>query len=113
MLQNSMGKSGPFAANGPAVSRPLGSHTNDPQAKSTLFDIPPPHKTPRRRRERSASGVEHLARIEQVLGIEGGFDAAHQVDRGEPVLLLHIFPLLLADPVLARAGAAHADGPMR
>ena len=56
--------------------------------------------------------VEHLARIEQVLRIERRLDPPHEVDRDRPMLLFHIFPLLLADAMLAGAGAAHVDGAM-
>src|ERR1700733_7133334 len=58
------------------------------------------------------SGVEHLAWIEQVLRVERGLDAPHEVDGDRPVLLLHIFPLLLPDAVFAGAGPAHGDGAM-
>src|ERR1700722_15243352 len=60
----------------------------------------------------ASSGVEHLARIEQVLRVERGFDAAHEVNRDRSMLLFHIFALLLADPVFPGAGAAHGDGAM-
>src|SRR3984957_10831556 len=69
------------------------------------------HPDLRERRPR-ALGVEHLARIEQVLRVERGFDAPHEVDRDRPMLLFHVFPLLLPNPVFAGAGAAHGDGAM-
>jgi len=53
---------------------------------------------------------KHLARIEQVLRIEGSLDAAHQVESRRPVLVLHIGDLFLADAVFAGAGATHGDG---
>src|ERR1700679_3145117 len=42
--QNSIGKSGPLAANLAAIFRSRGSHTDDPHARTTLFPIPPPHE---------------------------------------------------------------------
>src|SRR5271170_3286909 len=61
---------------------------------------------------KSPSGVEHLAGIEQVRGIERRLDPAHEVKRDRAVLLVHIGALFLADAVLAGAGAAHCDGAM-
>src|ERR1700684_3973949 len=44
--QNSIGKSGPLAANLAAIFRSRGSHTDDPHARTTLFTTPPPLKAP-------------------------------------------------------------------
>ena len=44
--------------------------------------------------------------------IERRLDAPHEVKRDRAVLLFHVGALLLADAVLAGAGAAHGDGAM-
>src|SRR4029077_16181920 len=115
-----------------AICRSRGSHTDDPHARTTLFTIPPPHESLRaasipspplveegpspqpshakRGKGERLSGVEHLAWIEQVLRVERGFDAAHEVNGDGPMLLFHVLPLLLPDPMLAGAGAPHGDG---
>ena len=52
-----------------------------------------------------------LARIHDVVRIDGPFQDAHQVERRRAMLDLEVLHLLLADAVLARAGALHGERP--
>lgn len=58
-----------------------------------------------------ASTRQNLARIEDVVGIEGSLDLAHD-GKAAAVFGLEVFALALPDAVLARARAFHANGPL-
>ncbi len=58
-----------------------------------------------------ASTRQNFARVEDVVGIKGGLDLAHD-GKATAVFGLEVFALALPDAVLASAGALHANGPL-
>ena len=59
----------------------------------------------------SALVREHLSRIHEIVGIKSVLDELHDLQSLLSVLLVHIFDLAVADPVLAGTSAAHLLGP--
>ena len=59
------------------------------------------------------SSVENLSRVHDPLGVQCGLDAPHDGDAGGAELRLQVAPLAHAHAVLAGAGAAPADRPVR
>jgi hypothetical protein len=53
---------------------------------------------------------QDLAGVQDVVGIDGALDCAHQVDGHIAVLQRHVGLLADADAMFAGAGAVHADG---
>src|SRR5688572_21993975 len=60
----------------------------------------------------SGSKRADLARIHDVVRVDGLFQDAHEVESGRSMLKLKIFHLFLADSVLAGAGALHGERPL-
>src|SRR5947209_3105164 len=58
----------------------------------------------------ASAGADDLAGVHDVPRIDRLLDRAHEVEPS-PMLDAEILHLALADAVLARAGAVHADGP--